>query len=150
MGVEHTVEVSADSLYEAVARGLAAMRDADWAGEIGHGQTTISVVVRQPELERKVLMRDLDTGFYRDKLLPIGPGQGELLYLLARSKGVRCAVEFGTSFGVSTIYLAAAIRERKLTAILCADVNGYSRLMGEDEEATLCTLSAYRKLRQPH
>ena len=36
--------------------------------------------------------------------------------------------------------------ERRLTAILCADVFGYSRLMGEDEEATLRTLSAYRKL----
>ncbi len=36
--------------------------------------------------------------------------------------------------------------ERKLTAILCADVFGYSRLMGEDEEATLRTLSAHRKL----
>jgi adenylate cyclase len=36
--------------------------------------------------------------------------------------------------------------ERKLTAILCADVFGYSRLMGEDEEATLSTLSSHRKL----
>ena len=36
--------------------------------------------------------------------------------------------------------------ERKLTAILCADVYGYSRLMGRDEEATLRTLSSYRKL----
>jgi hypothetical protein len=27
--------------------------------------------------------------------------------------------------------------ERKLTAILCADVHGYSRLMGENEEATV-------------
>jgi adenylate cyclase len=36
--------------------------------------------------------------------------------------------------------------ERKLTAILCADVYGYSRLMGADEEATLRTLSAYRKI----
>jgi class 3 adenylate cyclase len=36
--------------------------------------------------------------------------------------------------------------ERKLTAILCADVYGYSRLMGEDEEATLRTLSTYRKM----
>ncbi len=35
--------------------------------------------------------------------------------------------------------------ERKLTAILCADVFGYSRLMGEDEEATLRTLSSHRK-----
>jgi adenylate cyclase len=38
------------------------------------------------------------------------------------------------------------VLERKLTAILCADVYGYSRLMGEDEEATLRTLSAYRKI----
>ena len=33
---------------------------------------------------------------------------------------------------------------RKLTAILSADVKGYSRLMGEDEEATVQTLTAYR------
>jgi adenylate cyclase len=36
--------------------------------------------------------------------------------------------------------------ERKLTAILCADVYGYSRLMGQDEEATLRTLSLHRKI----
>ena len=34
--------------------------------------------------------------------------------------------------------------KRKLTAILSADVKGYSRLMGEDEEGTLRTLTAYR------
>jgi adenylate cyclase len=36
--------------------------------------------------------------------------------------------------------------ERKLTAILCADVFGYSRLMGEDEEATHRTLTSHRKI----
>jgi adenylate cyclase len=36
--------------------------------------------------------------------------------------------------------------ERKLTAILAADVHGYSRLMREDEEATLRALTAHRKL----
>ena len=36
--------------------------------------------------------------------------------------------------------------ERKLAAILRADVYGYSRLMGEDEEATLHTLTSHRKL----
>ena len=36
--------------------------------------------------------------------------------------------------------------ERKLTAILSTDVAGYSRLMGEDEEATIRTLTAYRTL----
>ncbi len=39
--------------------------------------------------------------------------------------------------------------ERKLTAILSADVEGYSRLMGEDEEATIRTLTSYRQLMTP-
>src|SRR5215467_9320006 len=34
---------------------------------------------------------------------------------------------------------------RKLAAILNADVKGFSRLMGEDEEATLHVLTAYRE-----
>ena len=36
--------------------------------------------------------------------------------------------------------------ERRLAAILAADVVGYSRLMGADEEATLATLNAYREI----
>jgi adenylate cyclase len=36
--------------------------------------------------------------------------------------------------------------ERRLAAILSADVKGYSRLMGEDEEATLRTLTSHRTL----
>ncbi|MFC1840725.1 adenylate/guanylate cyclase domain-containing protein [Thermodesulfobacteriota bacterium] len=36
--------------------------------------------------------------------------------------------------------------KRKLTAILSADVEGYSRLMGEDEDSTVRTLTSYRKL----
>jgi adenylate cyclase len=34
--------------------------------------------------------------------------------------------------------------ERKLTTIMCADVSGYSRLMGADEAGTLATLKLYR------
>ena len=36
--------------------------------------------------------------------------------------------------------------KRKLTAILSADVKGYSRLMADDEEATVRTINAYRDL----
>jgi adenylate cyclase len=36
--------------------------------------------------------------------------------------------------------------KRKLTAILSADVEGYSRLMGDDEEATVRTLKSYREV----
>jgi adenylate cyclase len=36
--------------------------------------------------------------------------------------------------------------KRKLTAILSADVKGYSRLMGEDEEGTIRTLNTYKEV----
>src|SRR5689334_4243595 len=36
--------------------------------------------------------------------------------------------------------------ERKLSAIFAADVEGYSRLMGQDEVGTLRTLTAYRDI----
>ncbi len=36
--------------------------------------------------------------------------------------------------------------KRKLTAILSADVKGYSRLMNEDEKWTLRTLNAYKEV----
>jgi len=36
--------------------------------------------------------------------------------------------------------------QRKLTTILHADVKDYSRLMGEDEDATVRTLTAYREV----
>lgn len=36
--------------------------------------------------------------------------------------------------------------ERRLAALLSADVKGYSRLMGEDEVATVLTLTAYREV----
>jgi predicted O-methyltransferase YrrM len=43
--------------------------------------------------------------------IPVSREQGEFLYLTARALGARHVVEFGTSFGVSTVYLAAAVRD---------------------------------------
>jgi class 3 adenylate cyclase len=40
----------------------------------------------------------------------------------------------------------APAHERKLAAILAADVEGYSRLMHEDEEAALATLTSHREI----
>jgi len=40
--------------------------------------------------------------------------------------------------------MASSDVQRKLTAILCTDVVGYSRLMGDDPEGTLQTLTEYR------
>jgi adenylate cyclase len=42
--------------------------------------------------------------------------------------------------------MEAPALERKLVAILAADIQGHSRFMGIDEEATLATLSADRAI----
>jgi predicted O-methyltransferase YrrM len=50
-------------------------------------------------------------GLLKDIPLPVSRETGTLLYMLTRSTHARSILEFGTSFGVSTIYLAAALRD---------------------------------------
>ena len=66
--------------------------------------------------ERDRLMRSktdyLDLyGRLKNVPLAISRETGALLYMLARSFGARTIVEFGTSFGISTLHLAAALRD---------------------------------------
>jgi predicted O-methyltransferase YrrM len=66
--------------------------------------------------ERARLMRsktDYRALYRRLKDVPIAVSRetGALLYMLARSAGARTVVEFGTSFGISTLHLAAALRD---------------------------------------
>ena len=49
--------------------------------------------------------------FLSDKLVALDRDKARLCYLLSRAIGARRIVEVGTSFGVSTLYLAAAVRE---------------------------------------
>jgi hypothetical protein len=56
--VEHIVEVSAASVYEAVAQALRIFRDNEWVDDIGHGQTPILVKVKHPEIEHTVRVQD--------------------------------------------------------------------------------------------
>ena len=62
-------------------------------------------------------------GRLKDQPLPVSRTTGKLLYLLARSIRARTIVEFGTSFGISTLHLAAALRD-----------NGGGRLVGSEFE----------------
>lgn len=66
--------------------------------------------------ERARLMRsktDYRDFYGRLKDLPLAVSRetGTLLYMLARGCGARTIVEFGTSFGISTLHLAAALRD---------------------------------------
>ncbi|HUA23814.1 MAG TPA: class I SAM-dependent methyltransferase [Steroidobacteraceae bacterium] len=66
--------------------------------------------------ERERLMRSKTEyrdfyGRLKDFPLPVSRETGVLLYMLARGTGARMIVEFGTSFGISTMHLAAALRD---------------------------------------
>ncbi len=78
--------------------------------------------------ERKRLLRSKTAylhfyGLLKDLWLPVSREAGSLLYLLARSTNARNIVEFGTSFGISTLHLAAALRD-----------NGGGRLISSEFE----------------
>lgn len=47
----------------------------------------------------------------KDVYMSVSRETGELLYALTRATGAASVVEFGTSFGISTIYLASAVRD---------------------------------------
>jgi len=61
----------------------------------------------------------------KDYALPVSRDTGRLLYMLARATGARAVVEFGLSFGLSTLHLAAALRD-----------NGGGRLITSEFEPT--------------
>ena len=58
----------------------------------------------------------------RDVYIPVSPEQGRLLYLVARACGARHVVEFGTSFGISTIYLAAAVKDNGNGCVVSTEI----------------------------
>jgi predicted O-methyltransferase YrrM len=69
-----------------------------------------------PAAERERLMRSKTEylelyGHLKEFPLAVSRETGALLHMLARSTGATLIVEFGTSFGISTLHLAAAVRD---------------------------------------
>lgn len=60
-----------------------------------------------------------------ERFLAVTPNYGRFLYMCARASRAKRIVEFGTSMGISTIYLAAALRD-----------NGGGHLIGSEIEPT--------------
>ena len=78
-----------------------------------------------------------------------GASDGSCIQTVA-ARGYRLVARVTRVEHVATPTLADATQEdtsatRRLMAILAADVAGYSRLMGEDEEGTLIRLKAHRR-----
>jgi predicted O-methyltransferase YrrM len=77
---------------------------------------TDSAIAELSDGERMRLMQsktDYAALYARLKHVPLAVSRetGALLYMLARSSKARTIVEFGTSFGISTLHLAAALRD---------------------------------------
>jgi predicted O-methyltransferase YrrM len=67
-------------------------------------QGTASIIGTRAELEQ-------GRGFWRDKLVALDADKAQFCYALCRALHARRIVEAGTSFGISTLYLAAAVRD---------------------------------------
>lgn len=67
---------------------------------------------------------DLEKGrsFWRDKLVAFEPDKARFCYMLCRALGARRVVEVGTSFGVSTLYLAAALRDNGGGQVIATEI----------------------------
>jgi hypothetical protein len=57
-GVSHTVEVTAATLYEAVAQGLYLIRRGEWVGGIAQGLNVVKVSVADMRVEHEVKLMD--------------------------------------------------------------------------------------------
>ena len=84
------------------------------ADEAASAMRAMAAQLPQGELARLMRSKTDYIDFYsrmKDLPLPVSRETGALLYMLARSSGARSVVEFGTSFGISTLHLAAALRD---------------------------------------
>ncbi|MFI6299395.1 O-methyltransferase [Nonomuraea sp. NPDC050790] len=59
----------------------------------------------------------------QDFYLPISARGGELLYALVRAARPQTVVEFGTSYGISTLYLAAAVHDNGTGHVLTTELS---------------------------
>jgi hypothetical protein len=59
-GVEHTVQVTAQSLFEAVAQALRVFREHDWSDE-PNGSSAVVVTIKPAEVEHRVRIKDFQS-----------------------------------------------------------------------------------------
>src|SRR5580658_3592998 len=107
-----TNTLAAPQLEAVLGRMFAdAAQDADRAAQLPGGRADPTA----SPLERADALAD----FY----IPISADAGRLLYTLVRASRPDTVVEFGTSFGISTIYLAAAVTDNGTGRVLSTELS---------------------------
>jgi predicted O-methyltransferase YrrM len=80
--------------------------------------------------------------FLRDKLIALDRSKAEFCYHVCRALRARRVVEAGTSFGVSTLFLAAAVRDNLRQEIQDLDGRGHpSLVIGTEHEKEKATMA---------
>ncbi|AMK23168.1 MULTISPECIES: O-methyltransferase [Sphingomonadaceae] len=98
------------------ATPLAPLLDRLFADAEATTAQVLPTIMEMPEDERAAMMASKTDyrAFYtrmKDAHLAVSRETAALLYMLGRSTGAKSIVEFGTSFGISTLHLAAALRD---------------------------------------
>ena len=69
-GTDHSVQVTASTLYEAVALGLASLRGEEWVAGVGEGPNAVRVAVTNVPVEHQVAMKDFHAWLERPARSP--------------------------------------------------------------------------------
>jgi hypothetical protein len=65
-GIDHTVQVTASTVYEAVALGLASVRDEEWVAGIADGLNVVRVSATHIPIEHAVKIQDFNSWLAKD------------------------------------------------------------------------------------
>ena len=75
--------------------------------------------------------------------IPVDEAAGRFLYALVRGAAPGTVVEFGTSFGISTLYMAAALRDRGAGSIVTTELHaGKARPRAATSNGQACSTSS--------
>ena len=96
IGNDHTVEVTAESLYEAVGKALSILRQDEWVDQIGEGLTEVRVSVSQPAVEHKVLVKDFRRWLESQGRTPAEQALKKRLAEIVRNRELRSGSSLGT------------------------------------------------------
>ena len=91
----------------------------------------IMITLMAPRLMGRPITAEYQTRAFQKAFIALGPEAGRFAYATARAIGARTIVEFGMSFGISTLYLAAAVRD-----------NGGGKVVTTELDAGKCRVAA--------
>jgi predicted O-methyltransferase YrrM len=107
---------------------------------------TIIQQVRGDEAAWNTATSEQKATMLRDALLPVSREAGTFIYAVARSISAKRIVEFGTSFGISTIYFAAAVKDNGSGVVIGSELEA-SKVAKANQHLAEVGLSQFAEIR---